>query len=420
MPDGTLVNSLYGHMEELNGHTFPAVGQCVERGDVVGAIGFPSRGRPHLHFEIRTRYRYEGGPGYTETNPLGLGWYHPLDFIYLANIWALPAYRSHFSLLERPILPPLPLPDGTYVIAHSQYLEAITPDGESLWKFDTLGSTTGLVALPDGRILALTSTGQVLIVRSGNYSASWQIAGAKVGPLLFGSDLIFMLDDYTLAAYRPDGTRLWQSAALDGGLEQWAISGNRLAVSTRNHQLAIFDANGSPLVQTTFPDLVIPTAGSDGGFLLLMGSSVSRIDTALTVTPLFDTGRAIVSGARLFPSSSGTIYVYSGEGRSLYAYTPEGSLLWIAYLPGSHVRPPLLGIGGGSLIYALTTDGQLLAYDTADGHLVAQLALYNGGAEGVTLSRWLDVQPDDTVRFASGFLTTVTINGLDLRTTTPQ
>jgi outer membrane protein assembly factor BamB len=416
MPDGTLVNSLYGHMEELNGHTFPEVDQCVERGDVIGAIGFPSRGRPHLHFEVRTRYRSEGGPGYTSTNPLELGWYHPLDFVYLANIWVLPAYRSHFSLFERPLLPPLPLADGTYVIAHSQYVEAITPDGQSLWRFDIFDSATGLLALPDGRVLALTSTGQVLIVNNGNYSASWQISGVKAGPLLFGSRLVFMLENNTLAAFSPDGSPLWQSAPLDGRLEQWAISADRLAVTTKNNQLTILDAGGSVLVQATFPDLAIPAATAEGEFLLLHGSTVARIDQSLTITPAFDTGRPVASGARLVPTTSGAIYIYTGEGRSLYAYAPDGTLLWIAYMPGSQLRPPLLGMGGGQLIYALTTDGQLLAYATSDGHLVAQLALYNGGADGVTLSRWLDVQPDDTVRFASGYLTTVTISGLDLLT----
>jgi murein DD-endopeptidase MepM/ murein hydrolase activator NlpD len=94
-PDGTQVNTLYGHMEELNGHHFPFVDQCVERGDIVGAVGFPSQGRPHLHYEIRTRYRYEGGPGYTQVNPLELGWLHPVDFTYLARIWILPTYRQH-------------------------------------------------------------------------------------------------------------------------------------------------------------------------------------------------------------------------------------------------------------------------------------------------------------------------------------
>ena len=154
LPDGTLVNTLYGHMEELNGHVFPPMGQCVERGDIVGAVGFPSRGRPHLHYEVRTRYRHEGGPGYTVQNPLELGWLHPVDFTFLANLWVHPAYRWHFTLSDRMTLPPLPLNDGTYVVADGGHVQAVAANGAAIWQFDTLGSVTGLLALPDGRVLS--------------------------------------------------------------------------------------------------------------------------------------------------------------------------------------------------------------------------------------------------------------------------
>jgi len=83
-------------------------------------------------------------------------------------------------------------------------------------------------------------------------------------------------------------------------------------------------------------------------------------------------------------------------------------------MPGNHLHAPLLGIGGGSLLYALTTDGQLLAYDTVDGRLVAQLPLYDGGVDGTVAARWLEVQPDDTVRFSAGYLSIVTLDGRDL------
>src|SRR5262245_28096767 len=53
MPDNTIAYSLYGHMEETDIIGFPQVGQCIERGSLVGTIGWPSRGRPHLHYEIR-------------------------------------------------------------------------------------------------------------------------------------------------------------------------------------------------------------------------------------------------------------------------------------------------------------------------------------------------------------------------------
>ncbi|MBI5957821.1 MAG: peptidoglycan DD-metalloendopeptidase family protein [Chloroflexi bacterium] len=413
-PDGSLVNTLYGHMEELNDHFFPTAGQCVERGDIIGAIGSPSRGLPHLHYETRTRYRYEGGPGYTQVNPLELGWLHPLDFTYLANIRVLAAYRSHFSLTEGAILPPLLLSDGTYVIAHGKYLEGVTGSGQVLWRFDTFGSATGLLALPDGRVLAATSAEQVLVLANGSYSALWPVAGMHSAPLLVGNAVVFMMQDNTLRAFAPDGSRLWTTPPLNGRLERWVISGDRLAVATQDHQLSIIGPDGAILYQNSFTNLILPFAAQDGSFLLLDGSGLFEINHDLVISSRFDTGRAITSGAALLKSTSGMLYLYPGEGRAVYAYTPDGALSWIAYMPGSHLQAPRLGLGGGRLLYALTTDSQLLAYDTTDGHLETQIALYDGGIEGTASARWLDVLPDDTVRFAGGYLSVVTIDGLSL------
>ncbi len=129
---------------------------------------------------------------------------------------------------------------------------------------------------------------------------------------------------------------------------------------------------------------------------------------------MFDTGRAFTAEAELISGPSDTLYLYTGDGRALYAYGLDGALRWIAYMPGSHLRAPRLGIGGGRVVYALSTDGQLLIYDTRDGRLVGQLALYDGGINGTASARWLDVRPDDTVTFSAGYLTTVTIDGLAL------
>jgi len=217
-------------------------------------------------------------------------------------------------------------------------------------------------------------------------------------------------------AFTPDGNSVWETVPLAGRLERWAISRDRLAAATRDNQLSVVDISGQVLFQQTFSVLPVPLAAPDGEFTLLIGSAVLWMDRAFNLTLLFDTGLSFSSGAELLQGPSGSLYLYTGEGRSLYAYQPDGTLDWIAYMPGSHLRPPLLGVGGGRLIYALTTDGQLLAYDTHDGRLVAQLALYSGGVEGSAAARWLDVAADDTVRFSAGFLSVVTLNGLDLLT----
>jgi murein DD-endopeptidase MepM/ murein hydrolase activator NlpD len=54
-PDGSIFYTLYGHMEETDAIKFPQVGQCVDQETILGGIGWPSRGRPHLHYIRWTR-----------------------------------------------------------------------------------------------------------------------------------------------------------------------------------------------------------------------------------------------------------------------------------------------------------------------------------------------------------------------------
>ncbi|MBN1201535.1 MAG: peptidoglycan DD-metalloendopeptidase family protein [Anaerolineae bacterium] len=415
-PDGTLINTLYGHMEELNDYNFPAMNQCVELGDIIGAVGAPSLGLPHLHYEVRTRYRHEGGPGYTDVNPLELGWLHPLDFTYLARVWIHPAHRAHFSLAQGATLPPLLLSNSGYVITQSTQLVGLSAEGNNLWQFDTLGSVTGVLELPDGRVLSGTSANQVLILDDGSYSALWEASKTLVTPPeLLGEAVIFITADDTLIALTPDGVPLWETGALPGHATQWAVGRDRVAIATDSGHLWIVDSEGHVIYMGTYPDVPVPFVGSSSDFYVLSDSAILRIDQALTVSPPLDTGLELKPGAELI-HHAGVFYLYTGEGRSLYAYGVDGALLWIAYMPGSHLHAPRLGIGGGQIIYVLTTDGQLLAYGVEDGRLVAQLALYDGGIDGTTTARWLDVGPDDTVRFSGGYLSVVTLDGLALMT----
>lgn len=412
-PDGTLINTLYGHMEELNGYRFPPMDSCVELGDVVGAVGDPSLSAPHLHFEVRTRYRHEGGPGYTATNPLELGWLHPIDFTYLARLWVHPAYRGHVSLTERPSVPPVLLPSGQYVVAHSRYLEGISVSGASLWRFDTVGSVIDLFALPDGRALALTSENQALIVNNGAVSGLWSLAGRVAsGALLSDDRLVVVLDRDTVAAYALDGAPLWNVGPLPGRLVQWAQSGDRFAFTGADGELRIIDREGRVLLDTRLAPAPLVFGGLGGSFVVLQGETLLALDSALALAPVVSLPRAVTAGAHAVTAADGAVYLYPGEGRSLYAVDPSGDLRWIGFLPGEELRAPRLGVGGGALVHVLTAGGHLLSFDARDGRLLAEFSLYPGGRDGGGASaRWLHVQPDETVRFGAGFLTIAELDG---------
>ncbi|MCZ2097749.1 MAG: M23 family metallopeptidase, partial [Anaerolineae bacterium] len=184
-PDG-IYYTLYGHMEQSDDIQFPRVGTCVERGDPVGVVGWPSRGLPHLHYEIRNFLPDDGGPGYVTDNPVLSGWFDPLDFTEMWRMRLAPGYVGSVSFTEVPTLPPVILDDGTSVIAQGDDVIAYTAQGRQSWRVTADGVVTGLVGLPDNRVVAHTRSGQAFTVSGGRYAALWNIPGPDAPVILLG------------------------------------------------------------------------------------------------------------------------------------------------------------------------------------------------------------------------------------------
>ena len=218
-PDGSVAYSLYGHMEQTDTVSFPHVGDCIELGEVVGTIGWPSMGRPHLHFEWRNFLPNDGGPGYVVDNPLSHGWYDPLDFTALWRVRLTSAYVTSTTFETPQNMPPVKLATGGYVIASDDVISDLMPDGQINWQVTTDGVVTGLAALPDDRVVAHTHNGQTVTLQNGRYLALWTVESADESFLVFGETLVFATDDGGLAAYRTDGTALW---SVDG-ISRWPI-----------------------------------------------------------------------------------------------------------------------------------------------------------------------------------------------------
>jgi len=75
MPDGTWVESLYGHCDTMLVKTR----DWVKRGDQIGTIGNAhGQYKAHLHFEMRNNLLLRIGPGYAKNKD---GYLNPVDFI---------------------------------------------------------------------------------------------------------------------------------------------------------------------------------------------------------------------------------------------------------------------------------------------------------------------------------------------------
>lgn len=430
-PDGSIVYSLYGHMEQGDTTFFPAVGECVERGDIVGLIGWPSRGLPHLHYELRDFLPDDGGPGYVTDNPLLTGWYHPLDYTLQWRVRLQPGFIDAASYLDVPSLPPALVDSGLTVVSSGMSVGAFNPAGDALWRVSATSAIVGLSALPGDRVSAYTREGQAFTMSasSGRYLAIWDVDGLDMAFVTSGETLVFALPDGGLQAYTPLGDPLWTLPGdADGetrlvhfevGTQGEIALGVRASDDARAANAVrwrLIDPSGAVRYETTFAAARAFAALPDGGWLVLDGAQLYRVasgaETAIAqVTP--PAGRT----ARLASDIVGNVYVYLGDADStLLSLDPYGGVRWrTTYPAGLTSLAPLLDVGWGCTLYTLDPDGMLNVFDTASGELVAQRQLYAGGVQsGSPRARILQVDADERVRVNAGFLSTFTLDGTAL------
>jgi hypothetical protein len=438
-PDGTIAYSLYGHMEQGETTFFPPVGSCVERGDVVGLIGWPSRGLPHLHYEIRNFMPNEGGPGYVEQNPLTLGWYHPLDFTELWRLRLQPGFLGSQTFQEAPTLPPVTLEDGTTVVAGTELLTGYA-NNLPMWQITTDGVITGFAALPDNRVAAQTRSGQILVLQGGRFASIWNFGTGEEGSGLetpfaqSGETLAFLTDGGGIATYSPDGTPLWsqppvvdmtQDEAEQPRIVEFKSSADQFVVALRYEggiHWRLLDSLGTLLYEETFPDITTLTSARlvDGSWLLVSGASFSRVlnmGQGFTRLPLSDFAPRSGRTARLVTDAVGNSYLYVGDSETtLLSFDLAGAVRWrVSYPYDGGSIAPLMAISGGCLLYTLDYDGTLNVFNSATGELVGQRQIYPGGVQsGTPRARLLRAGNDDRVWIGGGFLSVAQVDGLAL------
>lgn len=420
LPDGSRIYSVYGHVEETDTIFLPAVGGCVERGQIIAAVGWPSRGRPHLHYEIRTRLPNEGGPGYVTTNPLNEGWFNPLDFTAVWQARLNPAFLNAISFDLAPSLPPLQNDIGTYIVASGDTISAVLPPGQVLWRVQTDGAIKGFTSLPGDRVIAHTITGQTVALQGGRYTAIWTVQSAETPFITLGERLIFLMPDNTLAAYDPLGKALWSlPGATDTQITYFGSNGTQIGMAVQiGTGVTWREVNADGQVTAELPLSAPPLAApqADGSWLMLDGTRLKRLHdgqnqevTSLNGVP----GRA----AQLASDATGNIYVYLDDAaHTLLALAADGSLRWqIEYPRAANFDAPLLAAGNGCWLYTLDMDGRLNVFSGADGRLLNQMALYAGGRRTTqTNARLLTVNTAEQVQVASGYLTMMTLDGSKL------
>ena len=417
-PDGSRAYSLYGHVEETDSITLPAVGTCIERGQVVAAVGWPSHGRPHLHFEMRSILPRDGGPGYVNTNPLDVGWYNPLDFVALWRAKLSPAFLKAISFDTVASLPPTQMDNGAYLTASGSLISAVMPPDQALWQIQTDSAINGLTALSGDRVVAHSSSGQTVTLNNGRFGAVWNIDSANAPFVTLGERLLFLMQDGRVNAYDAVGTLIW-TLPTKGQVVYYGGNDSEVAVATQIADGIVWqtlNAEGQGPSAVQLKNIPLVNMEADGKWLVLDGQDLKRIKDGQseTIASLPEVaGRA----AQITSDTVGNVYLYmDNNNRTLTAIGTDRQTRWsIQYPREIKGDPPLLAAGNGCLLYTLDVDGMLNIFSGKDGKLMNQIGLYSGGRHTTNPhARLLKVDAAEQVYVASGFLSLVVFDGTKL------
>lgn len=416
LPDSSFIYTVYGHMEETDQYTFPPLDSCVEAGQVIGSIGWPSLGRPHLHYEIRKGLPNEGGPGYTQGNPLTEGWFHPLDFTFTWRARLNPAFRSVLNFDTVPTVPPVLTDTGGYALGGATALSVLAADGRPAWRVAKDGIVAGLVALPGDRLVARTQSGDVFSLQTGRYLGVWQMPGADVPFAALGEVLVFPAEDGTLTAFDTLGNQLWSvPGQADARLTAFRWNGGRALLvladgtSLRLRQV-IADGTVIAESQLTRLDAIAPLP--DTTWLLLSGNALYhwRSPDLVEIATISPPGG---DAAALIYSPDGSVFIYTGgESPALVRLGPDGVIRWAVPYPAGGTLPPLMAVGTGCALYTLDATGVLHVFRAEDGSEATQLTFYTGGRRSNSANaRLLRADSAEQVTVSAGFLSLMTFDG---------
>jgi murein DD-endopeptidase MepM/ murein hydrolase activator NlpD len=276
--------SFYGHLDP------PSIelraGTCVERGDLLGAIGDP-RSPPHLHFEIRTHSPQVPGPGYWPRDPQLSGWLPPSATIWNYRVTSAPGVL--WSQLEGDGLTSLVAleGDGLLLIQEGLLLKELDQDGQVRWEFPLTEDFNRLAADSDRDLL------YVLDSKLSAYALSDLRDHPETAEARWGRPII--------------ATRFDRLVPLsDGGVLVTSRNG-AMAVNSSGVQMWRGDAIGDPLDWVEF----------DGALVLLTNhreTALWTVDHSGAVPWEFDAGGEMLA-------SSEQLHLYGEEG--VYRLNPD-------------------------------------------------------------------------------------------------
>jgi len=342
--NGSKLLSFYGHLDPPS--VVLRAGDCVTRGDQIGAIGRP-RTRPHLHFELRTNMPNTPGPGYWPVDPTRAGWLPPSATISNYRIstspgvqWMRPneSWSSHgIGVLENRVF---------VAVEDQQLLGVSLENGDLRWSHpitETLHSA--LLDVNQTMIYLATSPGMLqafsvpALEAAGAPAGSedlpdrfWQInlerpSSSTVLPLPGGGVVAATRDQ--LSAISESGEILWEHEPI-GSVVGWAKINEALIITTADEQSPLWSVDETGAIAWDALVSGKPAALGDQVFLY-SEEGVYRLDADARSTELiYALPKGILTWGDVIHTDGKDLLVVHNDpdDRRLLALDPDGVLRW--------------------------------------------------------------------------------------------
>jgi murein DD-endopeptidase MepM/ murein hydrolase activator NlpD len=374
-PDGTTAYSMYGHVTDATGVQFPAPFTCVKQGDVIAAVGAP-RPAPHLHFEIRTQQPDIPGPGYTDQNPVDLGWRRPSKFVDNWQAWFLKSTLWHADIADEtgPVAPPVELPDHSLLVLDAQRVLRISNDGRVLWRVNLDEPAVGLISQPSGVVVAFASGKMLMIAAESTVGESWQSGVAfDSPPMLAGSLIVFHAPDNRLIALSADGrSTAWQVSDV-APILRWAANDKALGLMTADNAMLTVSLDGrlNNLALLREPGSLAVSTGllayTRGGFWTVADDGTWTL-TFPDAPP----------GGRNSAVAESEQHLYLFDGTALHAYdrSNNNAPLWTTPLPGVTGDSTLSVYDNDKEVLLTSNHGDITAVQVSSGGVCNTTRIY--------------------------------------------
>jgi hypothetical protein len=335
----------------------PAI--CVARGEVVGNIGKP-RGRPHLHFEIRSIFPNQPGPGYWSVDPRLAGWQPPTEYIWDQRVSTSPGVKW-----TRPFTTPASLLAGLLIsntiaaIDHDQLLALDVETGRVQWSRPVADSVRQATVDDTRALIYLTTTGNTLQAIDAAGELRWQIPFAPTArsvllPLPGGG--LIAHDGRDLIGLSATGHQLWRFENLSPPID-WLPDNGDLLFATGGDRPALYRLDGAGHVNLIAVLSGQLAASADHLFVYALTALYRLSETPEILKPLDRTGYG--QGGLVVTPDGGVIIAHNGaDGRRLIALWPDGSLRWDRSIQKiTDGAPQLIVIKDD--VYAVTLEGDV-------------------------------------------------------------